>query len=103
MLPALSGASDPAVTALLFVLLVLIRVGGEGVPLVLGDSETCLRSTLTEVRAKDLFFVLLFFVALSIDLRSCWDETITFVIPFRWLIGCFLDWIRWRVPRVGAG
>jgi hypothetical protein len=54
MLPALTGASDPAAAAFLLVLLVLIRVllGGEGVPLVVGDSETCLRSALTEVRAE---------------------------------------------------
>jgi hypothetical protein len=65
MLPALFGASDPVV----LVLLVLIRVGGEGVASVLGDSETCLRSTLTEVRAKNILFILLFLGALSIDLR----------------------------------
>jgi hypothetical protein len=66
MLPVLSGGPDPAVTVLLFVLLVLIRLGGEGVPSVLGNSKTCLRSTLiTEVRrAKNLFFLLIFFGAL---------------------------------------
>lgn len=65
MLPVLSGGPDPAVTVLLFVLLVLIRLGGEGVPSVLGNSKTCLRSTLREVRReKDLFFVLIFFGAL---------------------------------------
>jgi len=54
MLPALTGAPDPAVAALLSVLEVLVRVGGEGVPLVVaGDSETCLRSALTEVRGEE--------------------------------------------------
>jgi hypothetical protein len=54
MLPALTGAPDPAVAVLLFVLLVLIRVGGEGVPLVVVGA--CLRSALMEVREKDLSF-----------------------------------------------
>jgi hypothetical protein len=79
MLPALSGASDPAVTVLLFVLLVLIRVGGEGVPLVLGDSETCLRSTLTEVRGRKTSSLLFFSSEFRRLIRdSCCEETITF-------------------------
>jgi len=78
MLPALTGAPDPAVAALLSVLLVLVRVGGEGVvPLaVVGDSETCLRSAPTEVSGeeKDLSFgPLRFLGALLSDLGFWWE------------------------------
>ena len=77
MLPALTGAPDPAVAALLSVLLVLVRVGGEGVPLVVaGDSETCLHSAPTEVSGeeKDLSFgPLRFLGALLSDLGFWWE------------------------------